>query len=89
MTMRKQILERSQERRLVIETTTDLCAATGCPTHPRPGEWRKSRYLSEGTSIDYARVIFERYVERQDHPENYRLVEYVTETTRSVEVLEP
>lgn len=50
------------------------------------GRWVDVRPFSQGTSIDYARTLMERY-ERQNTDVVYRLVEYVETHTKTMEVL--
>lgn len=81
------VLEQHERRDLVIECPT-LCTEHGCTEHTGQ-EWRKSARIPVGTSIDDARVIMERHAATYHKSGPYRLVEYVTVSRRTMEVIEP
>lgn len=81
------VIMREYHSELVIECPA-RCVDTGCETH-KGQTWRESATLPQGTSIDYARVLLERHEEEFPKSGPYRLVEYVTESKKTMEVIEP
>jgi hypothetical protein len=81
------VTDHTHYRSLVIECPA-RCAERGCVDHVGQ-EWRESKRLPPNTSIDYARVLFERYAAEYHKSGPYRLVEYVTESKSTMEVIEP
>lgn len=86
--MTAKIIDRDHDRRLVIEAP-NRCEGKGCSHDGNGQEWRPSYTFEPSTSIDYARVLFERYGAENPKSGPYRLVEYVTVSTTTMEVLEP
>ena len=82
------VLSREQTRRLVIECP-NRCEGMGCQHDGSGEEWRESKTLSPDTSIDYALVLMERYAKEHHKSGPYRLVEYVTNSVSTMEVIEP
>ena len=85
--MSVETLTREYASRLVIECP-NRCEGKGCEHDGSGEEWRESCRLPPNTSIDYARTLLERYAAEYPKSGPYRLVEYVTESKMTMEVIE-